>query len=117
MIDDLGGKAVAIARVGWGLHDASLAGLQPAYQTGYRDNAIKDDGDLGPLAAVRRRGLHLRDHVLEKQQRAVVDRGKAGAEPTGETQLPGLLFNDFLIWSPNLNFSKIRRAVSEKPLM
>src|SRR3981081_231377 len=31
--DDLGGKAMAVVRVGRGLHAASLAGLQPAGQT------------------------------------------------------------------------------------
>jgi hypothetical protein len=31
--DDLGGKAMAIVWVGWRLHAASFAGLQPIYQT------------------------------------------------------------------------------------
>jgi len=31
--DNLGRKAVAIVRVGWGLHPVSLAGLQPDSQT------------------------------------------------------------------------------------
>jgi hypothetical protein len=31
--DDLGGKAMAIVRVGWRLHATSLAGLKPACQT------------------------------------------------------------------------------------
>jgi hypothetical protein len=32
MSDNLGGKAVAMVRVGWGLHPVSLAGLQPDCQ-------------------------------------------------------------------------------------
>ena len=31
--DDLGRKAVAVVRIGWGFHADSLAGLQPAGQT------------------------------------------------------------------------------------
>ena len=37
--DDLGGKAVAVVGIGRQFHAASLAGLQPAGQIGYRDNA------------------------------------------------------------------------------
>ena len=33
MRDNLGGKAMAIVRVGWALHPISLAGLQPDCQT------------------------------------------------------------------------------------
>jgi len=33
MADDLSGKAMAVVRVGWALHAASLAGLQPAGQS------------------------------------------------------------------------------------
>jgi len=33
MADDFGGKAVAVVRIGRGLHAASLAGLQPVGQT------------------------------------------------------------------------------------
>ncbi len=46
MADDLGGKAVAVVGVGRGLHAASLAGPQPAGQTGYRDNARETLGNL-----------------------------------------------------------------------
>src|SRR5580704_4042982 len=37
--DDLGGKAMAVVRIGRGFHAASLAGLQADCQIGYRDNA------------------------------------------------------------------------------
>ena len=33
MADDLGRKAVAVVRIGWGFHADSLAGLQPTGQT------------------------------------------------------------------------------------
>jgi hypothetical protein len=52
MADDLSGKPVAIARVGGGaLHATSLAGLRPDGQTGYRDNAVPADLEVGKPAA------------------------------------------------------------------
>ena len=39
LADDLGGKAMAVMRVGRWLHAVSLVGLQPAARPDYRDNA------------------------------------------------------------------------------
>ena len=57
MADDLGGEAMAVVRVGWGLHAASLARSGPAARPSYRDNASLIEplpGDLLP-----KRELHL----------------------------------------------------------
>ena len=62
--------------------------------------AIEDDGDLGALAALLRRVLHLRDHVLKEQQRAIIDRRQPRAETAGEAQLLVLLFDDLLLILP-----------------
>ena len=40
MSDDLGGKAMAIVRVGWRLHAITIVRLPPSCQAGYRDNAL-----------------------------------------------------------------------------
>ena len=44
MVDDLGGKAMAIARVGRGFHPVSLTGMQPTPRPGDRDNARGSSG-------------------------------------------------------------------------
>src|SRR5690606_4843480 len=51
---------------------------------GEEGRAVEDDRDPAPTLLGR---LHLRDHVLEEEERAVVDPREAGAEAAGVSQL------------------------------
>ena len=78
--------------------DVALAAARIA---GEERRAIEDDADARAFAAaIRRRGLHLRDHVEQEEQRAVIDARQAGAESSLEAELVVLLGDVVLLRLP-----------------
>ena len=68
---------------------------------GEERRAIEDDADARAFAAHRRgRGLHLRDHVEQEEQRAIIDARQAGAEAAVEAELFVLLGDVVLLRLP-----------------
>ncbi len=62
-----------------------------------KDNGnLRADGVLVPFLV----GVHLGNHVLEEQQRSVIDGRQPGAKTTGETHLLVLLLDDVLLIFP-----------------
>src|SRR5581483_1023723 len=59
--------------------------------------AIEDDADAATAVLDR---LHLRDHVLEEQEGAVVDAGQAGAETAVVALLLVFFLDGVLVWLP-----------------
>ena len=71
--------------------------LTAARVAGEEGRAVEDDGDSA--AAVFGR-THLGEHVLQEQQRAVVDARRARSEPALITQLVVLVLDVFLLLLP-----------------
>ena len=61
---------------------------------------VEDDGDLGTLAPILRRGMALGEHLLQKQQRTVVDRRQARAETPREAEFTVLPLDNGLLVLP-----------------
>ena len=69
---------------------------------GKQRGAVEDDGDLGagPVLVPLLIGVHLGNHVLKKEEGAVVDGRKTRAEPAGEAHGPVLAFDRLLLVFP-----------------
>ena len=69
---------------------AADVGFARSGVTREQGRAIEDDGDFGAVTTVvlaidqLRRLVHLRDHVLQEEQRAIVDAWQTRAEAAGK---------------------------------
>ena len=69
---------------------------------GEQRRAVEDDGDLraGPVLVPLLVGVHLGDHVLKEEERAVVDGREPGAEPARKAHGPVLALDRLLLVLP-----------------
>src|SRR5690606_13132034 len=77
---------------------------------GEQRRSIEDDRDTAPAFL---RGAHLRDHVLEEEERPIVDPRGAGAEAACEAERVALVFDDLLHLPPGHAERRVRQHVVE----
>lgn len=88
--------------------DVALAAARVA---GEERRAIEDDADARTFAAILRRRFHLRNHVEQEEQRAIVDARQAGTEAALEAKLLVLLRYVVLLRLPLHAEGRVREHV------